>query len=356
MRLEMTLPRAVVLVLASCGCVTNERLFTELPQAAELDVTPDPLAPTPAATTDPTALGEEVPFDDVQLGSPAGTEGQGALGQPASPRAVVEGARARSLGCETGSIEPGDATFELSHAGQLRRYHVHVPSGYDRRSPVPVVVDLHGMTSTALEHADLSGWREKADAVGFIVVYPEGLDGSWNGGSLCCGSSMDRGVDDEGFIRALIARLRAAMCIDDTRIYATGISSGGAMAHLLACRAADLFAATAPVSMGNGTTPCEPARPISVVMARGVLDLVARFDGSSEYPGAEEDFAHWRDLNGCSGEPQPVDDECDRYENCTGGVEVMACRVLGQHVLYENIVDFSVPDAAWSVFERQPIR
>jgi polyhydroxybutyrate depolymerase len=167
---------------------------------------------------------------------------------------------------------------------------------------------------------------------------------------------MDQGVDDEGFIRALIARLQREACVDDARVYATGISSGGAMAHLVACRAADVFAAAAPVSMGNGTTPCEPARPISVVMVRGVLDLVARFDGSSEYPGAEEDFAHWRDLNGCGGEPQPVDDECDRYENCAGGVEVVACRVFGQHLLYENIAVFSVPDVAWAVFERQPIR
>jgi polyhydroxybutyrate depolymerase len=51
----------------------------------------------------------------------------------------------------------------------------------------------------------------------------------------------------------VVARLQQDACIDAKRIYATGLSNGGAMAHLLGCRAADLFAATAPVSMGNGT-------------------------------------------------------------------------------------------------------
>ena len=51
------------------------------------------------------------------------------------------------------------------------------------------------------------------------------------------------------------------------------------MSHLLACNGADLFAASAPVSMGNGTRPCEPSRPISVVMARGTRDNVFAVQG-----------------------------------------------------------------------------
>src|SRR4029078_4838594 len=104
----------------------------------------------------------------------------------------------------------------------------------------------------------------KSDSTGFIVVYPNGLNASWNGGSLCCGQSRMDGVDDEGFLRALVARMQRDACIDARRIYATRLSRRGALAHLLACRAADLFAASAPVSMGNGTIPCQPSRPISV--------------------------------------------------------------------------------------------
>jgi polyhydroxybutyrate depolymerase len=343
-----------MLTLASSHCVTNERLFDDSAHAEDIATPSEPIrSPSleSSAVVDGDSTGDE--RLDARPEGPSSTSLEPPASAPeSSPGAVVDETAA---GCTAGSVGPGDWEFELLHAGQPRRYFVHVPDGYDTTKPVPLVVDLHGMTSTAREQTELSGWREKSDAVGFIVAYPEGLDGSWNGGELCCGRSMLDDIDDEGFIRAVVRRLQDDACVDAKRIYATGLSSGGAMAHLLACRAADIFAATAPVSMGNGTTPCEPSRPISVVMTRGTLDLVARFDGISPFPGAEEDFDQWRDLNGCIGAPQLGRDFCESYRNCAGGVEVVTCSVLGQHVLYDNIADFSVPDAAWAVFERHAI-
>jgi polyhydroxybutyrate depolymerase len=340
MRIEMSLACAICLAAAAHGCVTNGPLFDELPESEGVaGPFAGSLEPAAAAADDRGAGGQET------VGSEPG-------GQLAPVGAVAQAAA--EPGCEAGILLPGDTTFELSHAGRVRRYHVHVPSDYAGTRPVPALIDLHGTGSTALEQAGLSGWREKADAVGFIAVYPEALGGSWNAGP-CCDSSLAESVDDEGFIRALVARLQQDACVDPARIYATGISTGGAMAHLLACRAADLFAATAPVAMGRHATPCEPVRPISVVMARGILDVIAPFDDSSG-PGAVEAFVHWRDLNGCRGLPQRVAPECERFEDCAGGVEVMACTLLAAQQVYENIQSFSVPDAAWAVFERQPLR
>jgi polyhydroxybutyrate depolymerase len=348
-----TLPGAVMLMLAGSQCVTNDRLFDDSVYAAD-DAAEEPREAVPLESAAATAEGM---VGDAQL--EAQSEGQStrpfeppSTGAESSPEVVVEEGAAP---CASKTIGPGDAYFELLHAEQTRKFFVHVPDSYDARSPVPLVVDLHGMLSTAAEQANLSGWREKSDAEGFIVVYPEGLDGSWNGGELCCGSSLLQDIDDEGFIRAVVRRLQEDACVDAKRIYASGLSSGGAMAHLLACRAADVFAATAPVSMGNGTSPCEPSRPISVVMIRGTLDLVVPFDVISLFPGAMEDFVQWRDVNGCTGSPQPREDSCSSYRDCAGGVEVVACSILGQHVLYDNITDFSVPDAAWAVFERHAL-
>jgi polyhydroxybutyrate depolymerase len=213
---------------------------------------------------------------------------------------------------------------------------------------------MHGLTSTAGAQATLSGWRNKADAVGFIVVHPQGLGNSWNGGELCCGSSQRNGVNDEGFIRAMVAKLLEQGCIDPKRVYATGLSNGGAMSHLLACQAADVFAASAPVSMGNGTRPCEPSRPISVVMTRGRQDTLVGFDGGL-FPSAEEDFQEWAELNQCQGEPEAVDELCRAFTNCAGGVEVKLCALDAGHVLYDNRHDFSVPDTVWTTFERQTL-
>jgi polyhydroxybutyrate depolymerase len=261
-------------------------------------------------------------------------------------------------GCPTpGGFPPGERTLTLQHGGVTRACIVHVPASYDGRHPVPLVFDIHGLTSNAGQQAALTGWGAKADREGFIVVWPDGLDSSWNGGSLCCGSSMANNVDDEGFIRAVVARMRVDACVDAKRVYVTGLSNGGAMSHLLACRAADVFAASAPVSMANGAIPCEPSRPISVVMFRGTTDPLVPYDGGLIFPGAAADFSQWRTLDGCTGTPETTHDVCQRVATCNAGVEVTLCTIDGGHVLYADAAaqGAPVPDVVWEAFQRQTL-
>jgi uncharacterized protein YdeI (YjbR/CyaY-like superfamily) len=74
----------------------------------------------------------------------------------------------------------------LMHEGVPREYVVHVPPSYDGQKFVPLVIDIHGYTYSETDQESVSGWKQKSDAEGFIVVYPKGLDSSWNGGSVCC--------------------------------------------------------------------------------------------------------------------------------------------------------------------------
>lgn len=244
----------------------------------------------------------------------------------------------------------------LQHGGVARDYIVHVPPSYDGKSRVPLVLDIHGLTSNASQQQALSGWRQKADAAGFIVAYPNGLNSSWNGGSLCCGMSQQNGVDDEGFIRALVAKVEQEACIDPKRVYATGLSNGGAMSHLLACRAADLFAATAPVSMGNGTMPCQPVRPLSVIMFRGTTDPLVPYAGGN-FPGAQADFDQWSQLDHCTGTPKTTHGICTTNDQCAAGVEVTLCTINAGHVLYTQAAMQGAPvtDVVWEAFQRHTL-
>ncbi len=173
---------------------------------------------------------------------------------------------------------------------------------------------------------------------------------------MSCGDSLANQVDDEGFIRAVVSRMRGDACIDARRVYVTGLSNGGAMSHLLACRAADVFAASAPVSMGNGTMPCQPSRPISVVMFRGTTDLLVPYDGGL-FPSAQADFSQWQMLDGCSGSPETAHGVCQRASPCGGGVEVTLCTIEAGHVLYGNAAaqGAAVPDVVWEAFQRQTL-
>jgi polyhydroxybutyrate depolymerase len=269
------------------------------------------------------------------------------------PDAGGAGAMAPPIVCTAPALTPGEHNSMLQHGGQQRQYIVHVPSNYDGHKAVPLVLDFHGWTSMADREEGASGWREKSDAVGFIAVYPIGLGDSWNGGALCCGTSQSSGVDDEGFALAVVNKMKADACIDPKRVYVTGISNGGAMSHLLACRHADVFAAAAPVSMGNGTTPCNPSRPISVVMVRGVMDELVAYTGGI-FPSAKADFDMWKSIDGCTGSPMTTHQFCETHTGCKAGVEVTLCSLPnGVHNVYQDKAELSVADVAWEAFERQ---
>jgi polyhydroxybutyrate depolymerase len=138
------------------------------------------------------------------------------------------------------------------------------------------VVMLHGGFGTAELAEKAYGWDELAERAGFIVVYPDGVDRTWNAGS-CCGRSAKTGVDDVGFIAAVVAELSRQVAIDPQRRYAAGMSNGAMMAYRLA-RQTTLFAAIAPVS-GTQLATCDHAQPTSVLHLHGSTDPRVRLDG-----------------------------------------------------------------------------
>src|ERR1700722_8989314 len=123
-------------------------------------------------------------------------------------------------------LRPGKIR-KLTVAGLSREYVVHVPEGHDQKTPMPVVLALHGATMNGPMMAWFSGLNMKADEAGFIAVYPNGTglysSLTWNGGN-CCGSAMRRNVDDVAFIKALLDDLAQAFQIDSRQVYATGMS------------------------------------------------------------------------------------------------------------------------------------
>ena len=62
--------------------------------------------------------------------------------------------------------------FTLEHEGQEREYFVYVPPGAD--GPLPVVLAIHGYTSTATGFANAHELNEHAARNGYIAVYPQG--------------------------------------------------------------------------------------------------------------------------------------------------------------------------------------
>lgn len=240
--------------------------------------------------------------------------------------------------CEGDGPAPGRQRITLEHEGRERAYLLHVPSGYDHGAGTPLVINFHGTSGTAEGQAGFSRYDVIADRRTVLVAYPEGLplDGT---------NVFDAGLrdftneprDDVDLTRAIIDSVAERACLNRRRVYATGMSNGGRMSYRLACDAADVIAAIAPVagSLSMETERCSPSRPISNIHFHGTADEVAPYGeaaGLSLRP-VPDMFRLWADFNGCTGEPENVFDiddvRCEAFTQCEAGTEVVLCTVEG---------------------------
>jgi polyhydroxybutyrate depolymerase len=242
------------------------------------------------------------------------------------------------VGTRASALPGGDVPGELMIGGLPRTYQLHVPAGLDH--PAGLVINLHGAGMTGGAQAAATNYDAVADQHGFVVAYPDGIDFSWADGR---GASVpDRqGVDDVGFLAALVERLSRDYGIAPGRVFATGMSAGAFMATRLACERADLVSAIAPVAGTLGIAfPCAPSRPVSVMQMNGTADPVVPFNGGtmlgrggySDIVAAPAMAERWRALDGC---PGPVEDvspgAVHRFTatGCAGGTEVVFVQIDG---------------------------
>jgi polyhydroxybutyrate depolymerase len=219
--------------------------------------------------------------------------------------------------CPRAELSPGTHRVELTHEGQRRSYLVHVPA--EARGPLPVVVSLHGRGSNAWQQELVTGMSRLADLRGFIVVYPESLDGTWNGGTCCSATPRD----DVDFVRKVLEDVERKACVDARRVYVTGISNGGYMAYRLISEAPELFAAAAPVAahlgLPEGDAPAfqkfavRSAEPVPIIHFHGTADDRVEYDltpGVDAGPntGAPDTVAYFARLYGCDPTPVTTDD------------------------------------------------
>lgn len=191
-------------------------------------------------------------------------------------------------------------TASFDFEGQTRSYRLYVPASYQAGTPSALVFNLHGYTSNAQQQEFYSGMNAVADTAGFILVYPDGVNSSWNSGF---GSSYSGGVNDVGFISALIDSLSAAYSIDSLRIYSCGMSNGGFMSFRLAC---DLQHRIAAIASVTGTMSpmqldsCKGLRAVPVLQIHGTNDPTVPYGGSGISASVDATLNYWRSINQCN--------------------------------------------------------
>ena len=239
---------------------------------------------------------------------------------------------------------------------------------------MPLVLLLHGSTSTGADMLRESRLAQTADRRGFIVVAPDGGIAApggfvWNipGVQTVTGALPPRDArDDVAYLLGLVDRLVASGCVDKRRVYATGLSGGGRMVSWLGCVAPRRFAAIAPVvglRAGRPSTidpsrvdpsTCRPAVPIPVLAFAGNADTTNPIDGGgAPYWRYSQSAAlqRWATLNGCS-ESYVRAVSASVYEQgyarCAAGAAVAVRVTRGGKHSWSVVAN----DAMWAFFSR----
>jgi len=135
----------------------------------------------------------------------------------------------------------------VTNAAGTRGYKLWTPDRYNKKTPVPLVLMLHGCTQTPDDFAAGARMNEVADAHNFLIAYPE-QPASAN--PYKCWNWFDpahqaRGVGEPSLLAAVVHDVQATHKVAPLRIYAVGVSAGGAMASILGATYPELFAGLA---------------------------------------------------------------------------------------------------------------
>ncbi len=239
---------------------------------------------------------------------------------------VLNAAVARSAGCDkTRTLANG--TLSIQSGGKSRKYILKVPDSYDKSQAYRLVFAFAESGSSAQSVANRNYFRMAGyDNKNTIFVAPDAENGagSWS-------------KNDVAFTDAILAQLEGDLCIDKTRIFATGFSFGGAMSLALACTRADVFRGVAFFSGADLTGSC-PSTPLSKPIAYYASQASGDASGDPIPSSGRIKQAQFAAVNGCTAEPNATvfpaagkAHTCTVYKNCKAGYPTVYCVFNGPH-------------------------
>lgn len=199
--------------------------------------------------------------------------------------------------------------------GYERSYQIFVPNTYSPSIKYPLVFVLHGGGGTAkhLIRSTKARFNQLADRDNFIVVYPNGIEKSWNDGARdTIGVARKLNINDVGFFEEMIDLLNSDFSIDTKQIFACGISNGGFMVQRLAYELSGKITGIGVVAANLSKVQAEkkaPKHPVSTIFINGTDDPIVPYNGGQvtvfkknrgEILSVVESIQTWKEINHCS--------------------------------------------------------
>ncbi|MBK5307364.1 MAG: hypothetical protein JJD92_11815 [Frankiaceae bacterium] len=163
-------------------------------------------------------------------------------------------------------------TVKLRVDGRERSYLLEPALGLRTGKKAALVAVLHQEGGTPNGVAKETALQELRQA-GATLVYPAGVDHSWDAGK-CCGMPSQQGVDDVRFLDAVFKDAAQQTPIDRRREALVGYSSGGMLTYHYVCARPGRLAVAVVVS-GSLESPCDAG-----ITVPDVLTLHGKADGT----------------------------------------------------------------------------
>lgn len=290
-----------------------------------------------------------------------------------------------------GFVEPNGAlkTYRFVQEGDRRRYKLYSPANVNQfNTPRPLVLVIHGGGSTdrGMMKLDKERWKTLADQHGFFVAYPNAIDKLWDFGEGNISNNLKKRVNDLAYFQRVIDDVSQHKQIDQSRIFATGISRGGQSSFYLACNMPERIRAIMSVAMSLPKfmqDDCAEGPPVGVAIMNGTADPQVPYQGGwitvfrkkrDIVLATNDTISLWRDRNGCANSEtsrKHIDKPGDNtsvtiieWSKCSGapvklfkvnsgghtwpsGRQYLPVRVVG-----ETSRDISASEQAWKFFSQ----
>ena len=189
-----------------------------------------------------------------------------------------------SAGCNKPLPEQDARSIETG--GQTANFNVHVPDNYDNTVPMPLGFGFHGFGNDECG-PDQGECRGFADLPA-VTVYMKSISDGWEQSEVL--------EDNITYWQDVVALMKDEYCIDESRVFIAGVSSGGQFIEHLTCRFGDTLWQTTAVCAGavqSATENCMGTPPVLVI--HGVTDGAGDFGNDT--------VAIFAERNGCSETP-----------------------------------------------------
>jgi polyhydroxybutyrate depolymerase len=245
-------------------------------------------------------------------GTPVGSETGEGPEAPVEPGEVppeTQPAPTASSGCGKAPA-PGEFTIPINGANAA--FTITVPPGYDPATPTPLVFGFHGRNQTHIQFRtqDAANIQTEIGSRAVMAYLKSQAGPGWN--------FAEEVEPNVAFFNAVYDRMLADYCVDMSRIFAVGHSSGGYFANILACRYGDRLRGIGAVA-GN-TQEFDCVGRVAAMVVHGVRDAVVSF------AGGQQSRDTYRATNGCGAESVPFAvSPCIEYQGCDEGLPVAWC-------------------------------